>query len=149
MSISNSVGQKIHQPDLGLLVIRLAFGVLIATFGIGKLMAGKALFVQIGSAMAMFGIHWHPAWWGLMCALVESCGGVLVVLGLFFRPAAFLLVGNMAVACATTWKGAPDFSSGMALMGWAQGIALPVSFFAVFLGLLFTGPGRFAAGKSG
>jgi len=45
------------------------------------------------------GGHAAPAWSNLWVAgLIETCAGPLLILGLFTRPVAFLLCGEMAVA---------------------------------------------------
>jgi putative oxidoreductase len=147
MNPISTIERKIHHPDAGLFVLRVGLGVMLTTFGILKLMAGKPTFEWLGNQLAMFGIHWHPVLWGLMAALVETFGGLCLVLGVCFRPAALLLVCNLFVACATLWHGGPDFSSGKALSDWLQGFAMPCAFAVGSLALLLTGPGRFAFGK--
>jgi putative oxidoreductase len=97
--------------------------------------------------MSMFGIHSHYGVFGCMSALTESLGGLLIVLGLWFRPAAFFLCGNMLVACATMWHGGP-FGTQDGFGAWLQGFAMPFVFGMTFLALLLLGPGRFAVGKS-
>ena len=107
------------------------------------------MFVQIGAAMDAFGIHSHHAVWGFMCALVESVGGLLVVLGLLFRVATLLLFLNMVVACTLMWHGGPDFSSATALGAWMGGFGMPFAFCAAFLAMMLLGPGRFALDNDG
>jgi len=156
MTLYSYFEQKMNRPDLGLLVLRVAFGALIAIFGICKLLDGGPMFQQLGGAMAMFGITWEPKFWGLMCALVEAFGGIFVLLGLFFRPALVLLIVNMVVACAVIpgFVGKPDYSSVDAFDGWLGKIDIPYLYCAVFITLLFTGAGKYAiqgggGGRSG
>jgi putative oxidoreductase len=148
MSISTTIGQKIHKPDAGLLVVRLAFGLILVVFGFQKLLGGTDGFRHLGEAMGMFGIHFAPVFWGVMSALTESLGGLMIILGLLFRPAALLLFFNMIVACAVMWHGGPDFGSVPALGSWLQTFAMPFTFAATFLALLLIGPGKYALGKA-
>ncbi len=151
MSLYSYFEQKLNRPDLGLLALRVVFGLVICVFGVQKLMGGSAMFEQIGSSMAMFGIPWQPKFWGLLCALAESFGGLCILLGLFARPAALILTFNMIVATAAMCKmtGAPDFSSVDALGGWLGKVAVPVYFLAAFLALTFCGPGKYAIHTKG
>lgn len=69
-----------------------------------RIVAGY-MFMELG-AMKLFGFPtplpegqgaalWSQAWFG---GMIEFCGGVLMLIGLFTRPAAFILSGTMAVA---------------------------------------------------
>ncbi len=127
--------------------MRLAFGFIILMFGIEKLKGGTHQFEELGQAMGMFGIHFAPVFWGMMSALTESVGGLLIIAGFFFRPAATLLVLNMVVACATQWHGGP-IGGDLPMGKWLQMIALPGVFCLSFFAMMLTGPGRFALGKS-
>jgi putative oxidoreductase len=151
MSLSSYFEQKLNRPDLGLLVLRVVFGLVIITFGVDKLLGGGAMLEQIGGSVALFGIKSHFKLWGLLCALTESLGGLCIMLGVFTRPAAGLLFRNMIVASTVMYKmtGAPDFSSMDAFEGWLGKVAVPVYFGAVFLALFFSGPGKFAFTKGG
>jgi len=145
MSIFNYVEQKFNQPDLAYLALRVVFGGTIILFGVSKLLAGGEMYAQIGGSMAMFGITWEPKFWGLLCALTETFGGFLVLIGVFCRPAAFMLVGNMFVASVVLYKmmGAPDTSSVGAVAEWLGKVAVPEFYLAAFLALLLTGPGKY------
>jgi len=147
MNLLNYVEQKLNRPDLGLFLLRLVFGLIIFVFGIGKLMGGGPMFEMIGGSMAIFGIHWEPKLWGLLCALTETFGGLAILLGVFFRPAALLLIGNMIVATIANAQqtGPADTSSTMAFGVWLGKVAIPAYYLAVYLALFFTGPGKYTA----
>jgi putative oxidoreductase len=72
-------------------ILRIVVGLLFCCHGLQKLVG---MFGGMGGkgAVAAF-----PAllWWA---ALLETAGGFLIVIGLFTRPVAFLLCGEMAVA---------------------------------------------------
>ena len=74
--------------------------------GFFRIVAG-IVFISIGT-MKVFGYPPSPApvaLWSQMGigGLIEVVGGVLIVLGLFTRPVAFILSGEMAVAYFRSW----------------------------------------------
>ena len=72
-------------------------------------------------------------------------GGLLIALGLFARPVAFLLAGEMAVAY---WM--IHFPAGLAMEGGifpvVNGGDLAILFCFAFLHLVFAGPGAWSLG---
>jgi putative oxidoreductase len=82
--------------------------------------------------MGNFGISFAPEWWGLAAALAESLGGLFILLGLLFRPAALVLAFVMVVATTNhiaTGQGTPAHAFKNA---W------------LFAGLVLVGPGRYS-----
>ena len=81
------------QP-LGLLLLRIAFGVIFFTHGYPKLAhanpAMRAMFVQ----------HGLPAQFVYVAGVLETFGGLLLLIGLFARAAALLLAIEMCVTIA-------------------------------------------------
>jgi putative oxidoreductase len=71
----------------GLAALRIMTGLLFLAHGSGKFLGFPAL-SQVPPS-------WSLAWWG---GLLELAGGLLITLGLFTRPVAFILAGEMAVA---------------------------------------------------
>ena len=85
--------------NLGLLILRLGIGLSMLLFhGYGKLIGGPERWEGLGGQMANLGINFLPVFWGFMAMFAEFFGSILLILGLFFRPAAFLLAGTMFVA---------------------------------------------------
>jgi putative oxidoreductase len=119
--------------DLGLLLLRLGVGLGFIYFhGWAKLSGGPERWAGIGSAVELFGIGFGHTLFGFLAAFSESVGGLLIALGLFFRPAAALLLTTMIVATTrhiVTGQGTPAHAFKNA---W------------VFLGILFVGPGRYS-----
>jgi len=119
--------------DLGLLIARLGFGGGFVWYHGGpKLFDRPERWARTGDAMAHFGITFGYEWWGLAAALGETLGGLLIALGLFFRPAVLILAWVMIVATTNHWvtgQGTPSHSFKNA---W------------LFVGLLFIGPGRYS-----
>ncbi len=120
--------------DFALLVLRLGIGVAFVVHGYPKMAGGPEVWTQLGQVMGMFHLSAFPAAWGFAAAFAELGGGILLILGLFARPAAFLLVVNMAVATAMHIHKGDGFNT------WSHAGELCV----VFLALLFLGPGRYS-----
>lgn len=120
--------------DFGLLFLRIIFGVMFILYGAPKLFGGPQGWSQLGGAMGSIGISFLPAFWGFMAAFSMFFGGICVTLGLFFRIACMLLAFTMFVASAMHLK------KGDGLFGAAHAIEDG----AVFLGLIFVGPGKYS-----
>jgi len=120
--------------DLGLLVLRLGLGAMFIAHGGPKLMGGPERWAALGKAMGNFGIDYAHTFWGFMAAFAEAGGGVLLMLGLFTRPACFLLLATMVVAARH------HLVKGDGLMGASH----PIESAIVFLSLIFIGPGRYS-----
>lgn len=71
-------------------VLRIITAFLFMEHG-GQKLLGFPSSGQGGAAPALFSLIW-------VAGILELCGGFLVLLGLFTRPLAFLLSGQMAVA---------------------------------------------------
>ncbi|MBM4116269.1 DoxX family protein [bacterium] len=126
--------------DLGLLLLRVAGGASMLVFhGWGKLTGGPDTWRRVGEAMGNLGLHAWPVVWGAAAAFAESLGALLVLVGLFTRPAAGLLAITMLVA-ALYHLNLPPASAGA---GW-QGASHALELLGVFLALALAGPGRFA-----
>ena len=124
--------------DFGLLVVRVGLGLCFSLIhGIPKIMGGIPMWTKIGGAMGSVGIHFLPAFWGFMASGSEALGGILVMLGLFFRPACLFLVITMLIASLVSYSHGDGFSDA------SHAIEMGV----VFLGLLFIGPGRYSVDR--
>ena len=127
------MGIKRALPDIGLLVIRLGMGASFVVHGWPKLVGGPEKWAKLGKTMEVFGVDVLPAFWGFMAAVSETFGGLLLAVGLLFRPAAALLLATMIVAVAVHVDGGDGFG------GYSHAMEAGV----VFLGLLLAGPGGF------
>ncbi len=101
--------QKNNLFQAGWLILRVGIGISIFLHGYPKITGGAETWTMIGSSMSQFGINFAPVFWGFLAALTESVGGLLFALGLFFRPAALFLAGNMAVALTTHMVAGDNF----------------------------------------
>jgi putative oxidoreductase len=79
------------QP-FGLLILRIALGVIFFTHGYPKLAHAA------GPMQSMFVQHGLPAQFVYVAGVLETFGGLLLILGLFARGAALLLAIEMCVA---------------------------------------------------
>jgi len=82
------------QP-LSLFVMRLALGVIMVAHGYHKVFGGLHHHAQVVASLGL------PAWLGYVSSFTEFLGGLLILAGLFTRPAAFAVCINLAVAI---WK---------------------------------------------
>jgi putative oxidoreductase len=124
--------------DLGLLIGRIGIGAIFIVFGWQNLSGGQVAWTHVGHAMANLGIGFLPNVWGLLAALSEFIGGILLVLGFLFRPATTLILLTMFVAVVTTFRQHPhDFAA----------YSRPIEMFCILVALLFVGPGKFSIDK--
>ncbi len=125
--------------DAGLLVLRIGLGIAFLIHGLPKLTGGPKVWKAVGAAMGNLGIDQFPEMWGLLAAVTEGIGGVLLVLGAFYRPVCLLLTFTMIVATCQLTIGTdkPDFKN----------YSHPLKMAVVFFGLAFIGPGKFSVDK--
>jgi len=131
-----ALGKLGNYKNFGLLIIRVGLGIMFVYHGYPKLLGGQKMWTQLGESTKYVGIHFLPMVWGLLCAIVETVGGLLLVLGLWFRPVCILLFINLFVATAAQFAG-----------GGLQEAAHPIEDAIVFAGLIFLGPGKFSVDK--
>ena len=124
--------------DIGLLVMRLGLGVMFLLHGLPKLTGGPKMWAGIGAAMGNLGIHFYPVVWGFMAAVTEGIGGVLLILGVFYRPTCLLLMFTMIVATTMHLNAGDKFM---------PVTSRPLELAFVFFGLAFVGPGRISIDK--
>ena len=126
--------------DVGLLIVRVGVGLsMMVLHGWGKIAGGPERWAGIGGSMANLGITFAPTFWGFMAAFSEFFASALLILGLFFRPAAAMLAFTMLVA-ALHHLSIPAGEPGS---GW-NGASHALELLVVYLALAFTGPGRYA-----
>ena len=82
--------------------------------------------------MSRLGIEFWPVFWGFMIAFAESVGGVMIALGLFFRPISLMLAFGMFVA----WLGHVVSGQGSPAHAFKN--------MAVLIGAVFFGPGKYS-----
>ncbi len=124
--------------DAGLLILRIGLGAAFMIHGLPKLTGGPKLWASLGKSMGLISIDFLPVFWGFMAAFTEGIGGVLLVLGAFYRPVCLLLTFTMFIATLTLASTKDrDFKT----------YSNPLKLAVVFFGLAFIGPGRFSIDK--
>lgn len=123
--------------DTGLLIMRLGLGAAFIIHGLPKLAGGPKVWTSLGKSMSHIGIDFLPAFWGFMAAVSEGIGGVLLIIGIFYRPVCLLLMFTMIIATL----------SQMGPGRFKEYYSHPLKMAFVFLGLACVGPGRFSVDK--
>jgi putative oxidoreductase len=117
------------QP-LALLVMRLVLGVIFVDHGYHKVFGGMHHHVQFVVSLGL------PAWSAYLSAFTEFLGGLLVLIGLFTRAAAFAICIDMAFAIAKV-----HFHNGLIGNGGSE---FPLALAALAFALIFFGSGPIA-----
>ncbi len=121
-----------RHADVGLLITRLGFGLgFIYYHGGPKLFESTEEWIATGSAMQHFGITFGYYYWGAAAGVAETFCGLLIALGLFFRPAAAVL----------TWIMIAAFTDNSLTGGQTSH---PFKNIWLFAGLIFIGPGKYS-----
>jgi putative oxidoreductase len=106
---------------LGLLLLRLALGVIFIYHGYPKLANPR-------TAMHAFVGMGFPGYFAYIAGIIELFGGGLLILGLFTRIAGLAIAGEMAVAL---WRVHDIFSNPMAVHNYEFPLALAAAAFAL------------------
>lgn len=121
----------------GLLIIRIGFGISMMIHGFPKIAGGPALWEKVGGSMKVLGIEFLPVFWGFMAAASETFGGMLLLLGLFSRPACLFLMMTMIIAASHHLANGDGFGTA----------SHPLELAVLFFGLLLIGPGKYSIDK--
>jgi putative oxidoreductase len=106
--------------------------------GLPKIQGGAEVWEKVGSAMQYVGVHSFFTIWGLLAAVVEVGGGVLLFAGLLFKPTVIALIIIMAIAA----------NMHIALNQGLEGASHALELGIVLLSLLITGPGKYSIDNS-
>ena len=131
--IVNNLYTKDLYVSYSLLILRVIASVMmIVNHGWNKILAGQEKWNRLGTALTDFiGIEFMSVFCGFMAAFSESIGMVMVIFGIFTRPAAFLLLFTMFVAS-------------MNHLVDGEFPELAIMYLIVMLALLISGPGKFS-----
>ncbi|RNI29638.1 DoxX family protein [Rufibacter immobilis] len=120
--------------DAGLLLLRIGIGIMFILHGWPKITGGPEMWAKVGGAMGTLGITFGATFWGFMASFAEAGGGLLLLLGLFFRPATLLMFFTMLVASYM------HYTSGDGFAGYSHALEAAI----LFISLFFIGPGRYS-----
>jgi putative oxidoreductase len=123
----------LDNKDLGILIFRIGIGAMFLFHGFPKITGGVEKWADLGESMSHLGISFAPVFWGFCAAIAEFGGGLLLITGIFFRPAIAGLLITMGVAA---WM---KFSTG----GAFKDFAWPLEMAIIMLSFLFIGPGKY------
>jgi putative oxidoreductase len=124
--------------DIGLLFLRLGIGTMMIFHGWPKLAGGIVQWEKLGKAMGVLGVNFFPVFWGFSSAMVETLGGVLLIIGFCFRPVAILMTLNFILATIFLYKTSPQF------IEWSR----PAEMLILFFSLIFIGAGKYSVDRS-
>lgn len=125
-----------RNDDAGKLILRLAVGILILLHGISKLSSG------VGGIAGMLTSHGLPAAVAYLVYIGEVIAPVLLIVGVFTRPAALVVAINMLFALFLAHM------SQLFTLGKTGGWALELQGMFLFgtIAVAFLGAGRFSVG---
>ncbi|MCU4118534.1 DoxX family protein [Variovorax sp. N23] len=127
-----------RSDDTGKLVLRLALGILILLHGVAKISAGVS---GVGGMLASHGL---PSALAYLVYVGEIVAPVLVIVGIYTRPAAWIIAINMVVALWLVHM--KDLFTIGKNGGWALELQGMFLFAAIAVALL--GAGRLSVGGS-
>ncbi len=119
--------------NFGLLMMRAGLAAVLLIHCLPPLFAGAAAWQRIGTPLGFINIGLPPAFLGLVVLLMEALGAVSLLFGYFFRIACILLTVLFGLYFFNYFRVGYH-----TLMLWSIGLA------TVFLGMLYTGPGRYS-----
>jgi putative oxidoreductase len=124
--------------DLGLFVLRVVIGPLMAAHGAQKLFGWFGGYGLAGTAGYLESIGFRPGrLFATAASASEVAGGLLVALGLFGPAGPALILAVMIVAAISVhWE--------HGLFAMSNGIELPLLYGAAAVALTFTGPGEYS-----
>jgi len=121
--------------DIGILLCRIGIGCgYLFVHGWGKIMEGPKLWEKIGGAMNNFSITQIHVFWGFMASVSEFGGGILLILGLFTRPAAAFMAFTMFVAVTNHFSKHDPWNK----------VIYPVEMLSALILIIFLGAGKYS-----
>jgi len=124
--------------ETGLLLIRVSLGLIFIILIAPVLWSGQGSWEHFGSSMRNLDFHAHYKFWGFTGAVLGCAGGVLMVLGLFFRIGVLFALAVTLVYLIGVWDSHGDFHARMPALEMA----------ILLLSVLLVGPGKYSVDKS-
>jgi putative oxidoreductase len=128
----------IRSDDTGKLILRVALGAMLLMHGISKLETG------VGGISGLLAAHGLPTVLAYLVFVAELLAPLLLILGVYTRPAAWIIVIDMLVAIGLVHL------KDLWMLGRNGGWARELEGFYLFsaLAVAFLGAGRFSLGGS-
>jgi uncharacterized membrane protein YphA (DoxX/SURF4 family) len=123
---------KCCNPGFGLMLVRIAAGAVFLAHGIAKLQ-------NMEGTIAFFGMLGLASFWAYVVAIVETVGGVALILGFFTGVMGMLLAVTMVVAIFIV-----KLKVGFIVPG---GYEIDLMLLAASLSVALAGPGKWALGR--
>jgi putative oxidoreductase len=104
--ITTDIPGRVQAADVGLLLLRVVFGGLLAAAGLQKLFGwfGGSGLTETGAVFEQIGYS-PGVLFAAVAGALETLGGLLLLLGLFTPLAASIVIGVMINAASATWSG--------------------------------------------
>ena len=136
--LNSAFTRAVDHQNFGKLLLRLTFGILVLFHGVAKMENGVGWIAQMLQAVGLPGFIAYGAYIG------EVIAPVLIILGIFTRPAALVLAFNILVAVFLVVGG--KFFTVTEVGAWGlEGEAL---YFFGGLVIMFLGSGRYSVMKN-
>ena len=124
--------------ETGLLLFRVSIGLVFILLLVPILWSGHESWEHFGSAMRNLDVYGHYEFWGFTGAILGCAGGILMILGLFFRVGVLFTLAVTAVHLLSVIHNRGDFY-----------VRLPAFEMSILLlSLLFIGPGKYSVDKN-
>jgi putative oxidoreductase len=124
--------------ETGLLLFRASIGLVFIILIAPILWSGQESWEHFGFAMRYLDFHSHYEFWGFIGAILGCAGGILMILGLFFRVGVLFVLAVTAVHSVVVFHTRGDFF-----------VRLPAFEMSILLlSLLFIGPGKYSVDKN-
>ncbi|MFP4369083.1 MAG: DoxX family protein [Candidatus Kapaibacterium sp.] len=122
----------------GLLLLRIGLGIMMVIHGSLKFAGGEEALTWTGSAVSIFGFSSGHMFFGIIAAMIEIIGGLLLALGFFHKLAALALLLVMIMASIYEINANTGFSDTFVKASH------PVKIGIVYLSLIISGPGKYS-----
>ena len=124
--------------ETGLLLFRASIGLVFIILIAPILWSGRESWEHFGSAVRNLDFHSHYEFWGFFGAILGCAGGILMILGLFFRVGVLFALAVTIVHLLSVIHSRGDFF-----------VRLPAFEMSILLlSLLFIGPGKYSVDKN-
>lgn len=127
------LGAQDRKKDTGLLIMRLAIAAVLLWHSLPKLIGGVPAWKSLGTTLDFINMGLPVSFLGLLSLALETVCSISLVVGYFFRLSNFVLFVLMLLYSINYFNVAYK-----TLMMWSLALT------GVFLGLVLTGPGRYA-----